>query len=439
MEKDKKKSFTKWLEILQQESWQLELLISGFAIFLLAESFEPLGNLNYQITLLASGNNYYSILMIPYQVLLGAWYILIINLILHVLLRGLWISTIGLRYVSGDIDFNKLNISPKFDKFLKRKIVSFDLYIQNLEKLCSAIFGFTFLIIFILISSGLFVLGIVIMAITMEAISTRFGGAWVLIILPFFLLYLLGGFIYFLDFITLGWLKRIKGFAKFYYPIYRFFSIITLSFIYRPIYYNLLDNKFGRRVVLFLIPYLIGLTLISSVSFKPQAYLPENRQLQSINNETYDDTWDKKKPTYSASISSKFVKNGYIQLFLPYVARSDDKVIEAICPDLKPAKSGIFLFGYNDPVRYSMNADLALECHKQRFKIYVNNALLDNLKFRFYEHSARKNIGLLTLLDVGYLPRGEHAIKVSVKLFENSNGIDTLHFDETIVIPFWKE
>jgi len=438
MEKDKKKSFTKWLEILQQESWQLELLISGFAIFLLAESYESVHNLDYQISLLLSGSTYYGLLYIPYQVMVGAWYVLIINLILHVLLRGLWISTIGLRYVSGDIDFNKLNISPKFDRFLRSKIVSFDLYIQQLEKLCSAVFGFTFLIIFILISGGLFVVGIVIMAMTMEVISTRFGGPWVMVIVPFLLLYLLGGFIYFLDFITLGWVKRKKRIARFYYPIYRFFSVITLAFIYRPIYYNLLDNKFGRNIVLFLIPYLIGFTLIASLTVRTQAYLPGNRQLQSISNNFYDDTLDG-KPIYSASISSKFVKNGYAQLFLPYVARGDDKVIEAICPDLKPAKTGFFFFGIDDPIRRNMNADLALDCHAQRFKIYVNDTLLNNLKYRFHEHPTRKNIGLLTVLDVGYLPRGEHLIKVDVKILQDSNGKDTLFFRESALIPFWKE
>ena len=438
MEKNKNKSFTKWLEILQQESWQLELLISGFAIFLLAESYEPVRNLDNQINLLLSGSAYYALLYIPYQVILGAWYVLIINLILHVLLRGLWISTIGLRYVSGDIDFNKLNISPKFDRFLRSKIVSFDLYIQQLERLCSAVFGFTFLIIFILISGGLYVVGIFILAMTMEGIGRTFGDLWVLVVVPFLLLYLLGGFIYFLDFITLGWIKRKKGIAGVYYPIYRFFSVITLAFIYRPIYYNLLDNKFGRNIVLFLIPYLIGFTLIASLTVKTQAYLPGNRQLQSIRNNFYDDTLDDRS-TYTASISSKFVKNGFAQLFLPYVARNDDQVIEAICPDLKPAKTGFFFFGNNDPLRNNMDADLALKCHSQRFNIYVNDSLLSNLKYRFHEHPIRKNIGLLTVLDLGYLGRGEHEIKVDVKILENSNGKDTLFFNESVVIPFWKE
>ncbi len=35
-------SFKKLLEKLQEESWQLELLISGFAIFGLFTAFEPI-------------------------------------------------------------------------------------------------------------------------------------------------------------------------------------------------------------------------------------------------------------------------------------------------------------------------------------------------------------------------------------------------------------
>ena len=34
--------FKKWLDKLQQESWQLELIISGFAIFGMFTAFEPI-------------------------------------------------------------------------------------------------------------------------------------------------------------------------------------------------------------------------------------------------------------------------------------------------------------------------------------------------------------------------------------------------------------
>ena len=440
MEEKRKNALTRWLETLQQESWQLELLISGFAIFLLIGSLEPVRSLRYDIDLLASGGEMYQILYIPYNALLGSWFILVINLIIHILLRGLWISTIGLRYVSGDVDFDILRFTTKFDQFLKKKITSFDIYIHQLEKLCSIIFAFTFLIIFILISIGLFVgiMAILIYNSTLFQEKVSYGFADIFFIAIICIL-LLGAGIYFVDFITLGWIKRKKKFAQFYYPIYRFYGLITLAFLYRPLYYNLIDNNFGRRVVLFLIPYSALLLLFVNLSFKTHAYLPIDRQNQTLDNIYYEDSRDTQIGSFAASIPSKFVSNGYIPLFLPYNPLYDDKVIQEICPHLKPAQTGVLFFERDDPTSVLMNAEAALECHSKRFRIYVNDSLYHNSTYRFYEHPTYKKTGLLTILDVVSLPRGEHSIKVNVQFFENPIGTGDLFFRETAVIPFWKE
>ncbi len=439
MAKDKTKSFVKWLEIMQQESWQLELLISGFAIFLLASAYDQLDSFEYQIHLLTTGNSYFGTLLLPFKIILGAWYVLIVNLILHVLLRGLWISTIGIRYVSGEIDFDYLNFNPKFDRFLKKKIVSFDVYIQQLEQLCSIVFGFTFLIIFILISTGLFLIGVVLLGISINGISQYYHNGWLAIVIPFFLLYLIGGLIYFIDFMTLGWVKKQKGISKLYYPIYRFFSIVTLSFVYRPLYYNLIDNKYGRKVVLFLIPYLFIFTMVSSMSFETHSYLPDQRENQTLSSDNYDDTWDGTKLVSSASIRSKYISNGYMELYLPYNGNADDKVIALLCPELEPAKKGVFFFSHSDEARDTMNAAAALDCHKQRFKIFLNDSLLHGLSYRFFDHPQRKNKGLTTIFDINFLERGEHELKIKVLFPRDRNGKDTLVLLETDVIPFWKQ
>lgn len=439
MAKDKNKSFVKWLEILQQESWQLELLISGFAIFLLAGAYDQLDSFEYQINLLTTGSQYFSTLFLPFQILLGAWYVLIINLILHVLLRGLWISTIGIRYVSGEIEFEILKLSPKFDRFLKKRIVSFDSYIEKLEQLCSIVFGFTFLIIFILISLGLFTLGIILLALSIDTIDANYHNGWLALVIPLLILYLFGGLIYFIDFITLGWIKKVKSISGMYYPIYRFFSVVTLSFVYRPLYYNLVDNKYGRKVVLFLIPYSLVFILISSMKFETQAYLPNRRNNLTQGSDYYDDTWNGTRLLSSASIHSKYVKNGYIELYLPYIGRTDDQVIAVLCPDLQPAKKGIFFFNSDDEARDKMNANEALDCHSKRFRIYVNDSLHSDINYRFFDHPQRKNKGLSSIFDVSYLDRGEHKLKINVLLPRVRNRKDTLIFVESQIIPFWKE
>ena len=248
MKKKDKQTLSNWLEILQQESWHLELLISGFAIFLLVGARDPLNLFIYNSSVTSTGIIAIDLaLTVPSIILIGSWFVLLINLIVHVMFRGLWVSTIGLRYVSGDIDFDSLELTPKFKSFLEHRIVNFDTFINRLEKLCSSIFGFTFLIIFVIISTGLFFFfasGLILLSAWSPPPMDIFFEGVVFV-------YFAGGGIYLIDFITLGWLKKLPKIGGLYFPLYLFYSLITLSFIYRPLYYNLIDNKFGRKVVLF--------------------------------------------------------------------------------------------------------------------------------------------------------------------------------------------
>ncbi len=112
------KKLKKLLDQLQVESWQLELLISGFVIFLAASSFEPISNYSSRLIVVREGiNDHFGFLPLFSFILLGSIFFIFINLILHVIFRGMWISAIGLRSISGDIDFETLNLASPFDQF----------------------------------------------------------------------------------------------------------------------------------------------------------------------------------------------------------------------------------------------------------------------------------------------------------------------------------
>ena len=230
--------FKKWLDILQQESWQLELIISGFAIYGLFMIIDPIEMGAQQAQ--NDGNMYRVLLMQGLEI---SWYIITINLIAHVILRGLWIGAIGLRYVSGEIDYDKLNYSPKFTRHLNKRVGSFDNYVANLEKYCSVIFAVTFLLVFYLI--GLLTI-VFVFALLGLAIDKQETPDWVRywILVPAIIFLGFGTFLTFIDFATQGWLKRKKWITRFYYPFYWVFKYLTLSFLYRPMVYNFLDTKF---------------------------------------------------------------------------------------------------------------------------------------------------------------------------------------------------
>lgn len=289
-----KELFTEWLEKLQQESWQLELLISGFALFgiysarTLIKDLEVFRNNE-------TFDEFGAIAGILLFIIQKGWLIFFINLVIHVILRGLWIGAIGLRYVSGEIEYDTLNYSPKFTNYLKKAVGSYDDFIERLEKICSVLFAYTFLLFLLFASLMLFVLQF--MAIFM--IGAKLGESPEKVsplITTLGILYLFIGCIVFIDLISLGSIKKIKdkSVSTIYLYIYRFFSLTTLSFLYRPLLYNFLDHKYTKQLLYLSIPYIIviifGQRLIEN---SPFPFFPDENILTShalgIDNYHYDD------------------------------------------------------------------------------------------------------------------------------------------------------
>ena len=150
---------TQWLKKLERESWQLELLVSAFTIFLLIGASESFGSylleLNYSYSF---DNSLLGLIVFFLSLLLTSIQVLTAFLIIHLLLRGFWIGAIGLRSVQPSINYEKLNYSEFFLERLKKKVIGLDRLVVILDELCSVIFSLSFLIIFMIISFGLYFL-----------------------------------------------------------------------------------------------------------------------------------------------------------------------------------------------------------------------------------------------------------------------------------------
>ena len=265
-----KTAFTEWLEKLQQESWQLELLISGFALFAIWESRTMIDGYENYLAVNKNGSGYLNDVLVYFSWLLSiSWRIFFFNLLIHVLARGLWIGAIGLRYVSSDINYEYLDYADIFTDFLKRQVGDFDDYIERLERFSSVIFAYTFLLFFVFLSLILFFVEVAALFTFVD--DAQVGGF--LAILIFFL-----GLIALIDFVSMGGIKKIreKNISRIYFVFYRIFSFLTLSFLYRPLLYNFWDEKYTRRLFLFSIPYILLLTIVPQVGSTPYPFFPEH-------------------------------------------------------------------------------------------------------------------------------------------------------------------
>lgn len=423
--------FKKWLDILQQESWQLELIISGFAIYGLFMMIDPIEMAAQEAQ---NNNNMYRVLLM--QGLQVSWYIITINLIAHVILRGLWIGAIGLRYVSGEIDYEKLNYSPKFNRHLIKRVGSFDNYVANLEKYCSVIFAVTFLLVFYLIGLLTIVFVFTLVGLAIDKPETPdWVRHWLLI--PVFIFLGLGTFLTFIDFATQGWLKRKKWISRFYYPIYWIFKYLTLSFLYRPMVYNFLDTKFGKRLSLVIVPLYLGLTILAGTGFSTSNYLERDMPSNSFtaNKKNYMDVIQKEKLfTDRAAIPSKVINTPYLNVFVEYGSSVEDDVFY-FNKDLKPDEDlrGIYSALSDGVLPWSKRGKLEeyIETIEDMYTLQIDSVPFKP-QFVIAENN-QKQLGFETFLNIRTIQEGKHILKVQRKDIRR----DSVYMRTVIQIPFW--
>ena len=432
--------FKELLDKLQQESWQLELLISGFAIFGLLAAIDPIGNkLNEHLAL---ETPYITNLL---RVGIMCCYVLIINLILHVVLRGLWIGAIGLRYVSNEIDYDELKYNKRFTNYLKKKVGSFDGYIATLENYCSILFAVAFLSLFYIIAFFNVMLVIVFGGkfFVESGIIPKIWGALIYGFLIFF--YLLMALVVFIDFVTQGFLKKKEWSSFLYMPLYKFFNIITLSFLYRPLVYNFLDNKFGRRILRLLLPIYIVIFYISTSDNIRSNFLKEQNYSSNFYsaNKNYLNLLEKNEYVKGAAIDNKIISKPYFKLFIPLKEKLEDKFL-ALNKDLKPKedKRGFKNSVVNirlKPINWKKvlreRDSISTLFFKAINKMYVVKIDTTIYTTDFIGTKIKKQLGFETILPLKNITEGKHTLTLSNYVFNEKTKETSLK--KVLNIPFW--
>ena len=439
-----RKKLGSWLDNLQQESWQLELLISGFVIFLLIGGLEPMFDLAQDLFALKEQSRYYFGFGLMGGLFGTAYLALLVALIVHVTLRGLWIAAIGLRYVSGDIDYDALRYQPIYRRFLYRSVGSFDGYIERLERYCSVIFSIAFLILFCFLSITTYSLFVIALQGAYGWLTGRetmttgvFTGAGFVSVFC-----LVIGVLYLIDFFTLGFFKRNRYTAKVYYPVYRLMGWVTLAALYRPLYHNLVDDRFGRRLARLLPVFVFGTLLAVSARLVTHGFFPYYLQDGGvwIDHRNYDEEADIRSQRYRTTLSSRYVQYDYVEAFVPYRPRLHDPTIQYKYPDLDFARYTGLRFGepvqftelYNRNEEYSY--DSLLVGVSSIFRLYVDDSLRTDLAGRFHYNPDREQPGLLYMVPAHDLAVGEHQLYVETQYLV----ADTLGWYAGPLIYFYK-
>ncbi|MCU0436321.1 MAG: hypothetical protein MUC49_00300 [Raineya sp.] len=430
----------KWLEEISEQSWNPELIISGFAIYatfslpkIIQEAFNTY-TVNYQINE-GMGNAMMPALISA--ILISASQILSIAFIVHFILRGFWVGFLGVIsvYPKG-IDFNRITVYGDYGKEkLKSKMQNLDVLADKLDKAASIVFALAIMIILQLISICLmYFLFIIIYNIFQNLLGKVLYAKYENLLLFAFLTLVM---IPTTSVIILGQ-KRFKNhpkYGKWHYHFAASFQKIFLPFFGDHIQSLLLTfNSTVSHKRINIINIFVGIgfmfmmgfnlfSLLGTSPFKLHHFYTSYTRETFLLNYYYENQRPSDKPR-TFTIQSDIITEPYVRLFIAYHKKHDD-FLDSLCKkpidDKKKSK-------YENRVYQD---EQKLECLKNAYQIRLNDSTFAKNEFMFYEFDD-DNKGVMMYIPSKICKKGRNQLKVIANKKYNP---DTRPYEA--LITFW--
>lgn len=395
----------KWLTRVQEQSWEPEILISGIVLIILTQLPRQIDALLHFLKTQSTWLLYYTNLPENLAAFLKvAIYWTIFGLGVHLAMRSVWVSMVGLSYAfPKGIDANKLKYKGKFADMIDR-LPAFPEQIQKLERACSTIYAIAFLMFMLMIGAFLGIVTIsliIILWIMIDLSSFQAAQNSIDQYINYVLLVLAVPYI--IDFLTLGGLKRIKWLHFIYRPIYRLLSLITLSPIYRPVYYGLVSNIKKRYLI-------AGLAIYSLISgwlyfgfgngaFSTHKMYPRISLItEYVGN--FEDRTDGPISRF-AHVPSDIIEGQVLPLFAVHSSGMEDSIALA-CNEAKLSPTPF----PND------TASRNIACLNYFYIPVVDDDTIWEPNWLYRKFDRYNQVGLQTWLDLAEYERGRHRIRL---------------------------
>ena len=393
----------RWLKKYQRLSWEPEILISGGMIFTLLQAPDLIFYIKDFAQRFHMAGTIQTVMVLSVGVA-G----LTTGFLLHLFLKAFWVSLIAFKFVfPKGINYERLNYDKAFVERIKRQS-NLDEQITFIGKSAGLVFSISFGSFLLFIGITCYMIFLFFLANGLDYLGLPNGLILIGIIPAVFLL---------IDFVTLGILKRYEFISRLYSPLYSFFTPITLSFLYRNLYYTIISNVRRWKLLLFTLAFLMVTSVFSYRIISKSTYLDTyihghnffNDYSPTLESSNYlDELKEGEKVVYGA-IQSYVVTENYLRLFIRYSNHLDNTL------------------GYLNEWK-EVGREKQIESMSTFFNITIGDRSIDNPKWMFYIHPETEQLGWLGIISIKNLTPGDHSL--------------TVYWDgheEYLSIPFWKE
>lgn len=429
------------LRELTTQSWNLELVISGAALFatlqlpdLLDVAFDYV-----RYNLMSQTVGMQGLLpTMAYSMMKATCYVLFLAFLANFVMRAFWVGLVGLLavYPTG-IHYDRIPFSTKYaQNRMAAELGSLEGYILRLDRRCNIVFAVAFLFVFILILVAFsYLLTILLYSVLHPIIPLEYWQSIKFITYGLFIIYLLAS-------VVLS-LPRVRAHPSGASMHYRFTSLSKLmfwgfhkpfSFILNTFYSHLPYQKILRTMGVMTVVFFVLIMVEFFIDFSrteqrrlslSQRHLYSSR-LDSlyISSSTYDDQRSEGQYIDRASIQSDVIQDTYIRLYVDY-----PKALDTLLTRLSPEPV------WNNTLPRAEKRRRYAEWSNQQInrllRININDSLYRNPGLLFTQRNQPQQQGWQTVLVPTNLKKGRNTIRIGVQADSAAKSV------EIITIPFW--
>ncbi|HAD14519.1 MAG TPA: hypothetical protein DCF33_19010 [Saprospirales bacterium] len=417
-----------WLKALTEKSWNLELIISGAAIFLanyLPDGVDSLLKYYLQNWVMDEDFTKITLPLLAFSFMKVVAWTLIITFVVHFVMRAFWAGVVGLHAVYPDgIRYDNLPWVTDFTREQSReRFGTLADYILQLDRLANQVFSVAFLIALTSLGIALAYLLVFALINVIPVYAGKEAGGWI----STMVLILFVGMAM-TPVLMQSLMKSPKWSAKPWVQKMAKWAIqnagfILMPFIYRPLtYLNLTFNSQipKKRLVTALI---LGFTLFMGAvvvtfattmlhlagrnTFLNRHYFAQGRNEYTLTGGVYDNLRDPSDRLPPVSIPAEIVESPFLRVFLDYPKLLDGAIA-------RHCQSPSWPDSLSKSVRRLKTDSTNLACLESIIKLKVNDSLIVHPEWMFHEHPIAGSPGLVTYVPSKIFKHGKNKLLVQV-------------------------
>lgn len=417
-----------WLKALTDKSWNLELIISGAAIFLANYLPDAVDNLlKYYLQNWVMDEDFTKIslpLLVHSYMKVVAW-VLIGTFVVHFVMRAFWAGLVGLHAVYPDgIRYENLPWATDFTREQSReRFGALADYILRLDRLANQVFAVAFLIALTSLGISMAYITIFFIMNVAPVYVGKEAGRWIAMA---FLVFFVG--LAFMPMVMQALMKKPKWAEKPWVQKMAKWTMnnigsILMPFIHRPLnYLNLTFNSQvpKKRLVMAMVigfTVFLGFVVTNFVAtflhisgrsaFLNRHFYASSRNEYTLTGGVYDNLRDPNDRLPPVSIPSEVVEGPFLRVFVDY-PKLLDAALDQHCSALSLPDS----LSKNE--RRLKSDSIHLECLDAFFKLKINDSLMVHPDWMFHEHPVAGSPGLVAYLPSKNFKPGKNKLKVQV-------------------------